>query len=108
MTEYMRNKTRNRKNGGKRHTIKKIPKYAGTYRGVQKWYTALFEKYGWMVLAEAKGYNYKIETYKRSINNLIKTIEHIMAEYENQNRIHDLKVLLMNLKVLKDCVDRGF
>jgi hypothetical protein len=68
----------------------------------------MFEKLGWMVLADAKGYDYKIDTYKKSIDNLIKTIEHLMAEYENQNRIHDLRVLLMNTKVLKEHVNKDF
>ncbi len=61
-----------------------------------------------MVLADAKGYKYKVETYKKSINNLIRTIEHIMDEYEDRNRIHDLRVLLMNTKVLKEHVDKEF
>jgi hypothetical protein len=103
-----KNITIRRKNGGKRRTTQRLPKYASTFRGIQKWYVSMFEKFGWMVLAEAKGYDYKIMTYKKSINNLIRTIEHVMSEYEDHNRIHDLRVLLMNTKVLKECVDKNF
>ena len=86
----------------------RLPKYASTMKGIQMWYRALFEKLGWMVLADAKGYNDKIEQYKRSISRLLKTIEHVMSEYENHDRIHDLKVLYMNTEVLHECVMKLF
>lgn len=86
----------------------KLPKYSGTYYGIHKWHKAMFEKLGWMVLAEAKGRDYKIATYKKGIDNLIKTIEHVKSEYEDHNKIHDLNVLLMNTKVLKAHVDKNF
>jgi len=86
----------------------KLPRYAGTYHGVHKWYEHVFEKLGWMVLADAKGFHGKVSEYKKSINRLIKTIEHIKSEYENQNQVHDLNVLLMNTKVLKQHVEKDF
>lgn len=94
-------------NGDKRST-RKLPKHASTFHGVHKWYKHTFEKLGWMVLADAKGYDYKVETYKKSIDNLIKTMEHLMTEYENHNRLHDLRVLLMNTKVLQEHVEKDF
>ncbi len=39
-------KTLRRNFGGKRKTMKKLPKYAGTYHGVHKWYKSVFEKLG--------------------------------------------------------------
>ena len=35
-----------------------------TYHGIHKWYTAMFEKLGWMILAKDKGLNENIEHYK--------------------------------------------
>jgi len=89
-------------------TRKKLPRYAATYHGVHKWYTAMFEKLGWMVLAQAKGMKSKVTEYKKSVSDLIKTIEHIKAEYEDRNRIHDLNVLLMNTHVLQDHIHNDF
>ncbi len=76
---------------------RKFPKFASTFSGIRKWYEKLFGKLGWMVLAKEKGYNYKITSYKKSIEDLINTIEHVMGEYEDHNRIHDLNVLLILL-----------
>jgi hypothetical protein len=85
-----------------KNQTRKVPKFSGTMKSVSMWHKAMYEKLGWMVLAKAKGYDYKIEPYKKSIDNLIKTIEHLMKEYENHNRKHDLNVLLMNTRVLQD------
>ena len=59
-----------------------------------------------MVLVKAKGYDYKIKAYKKSIENLHKSICHVMGEYEDRNRKHDLNVLKMNVEVLKDAADK--
>jgi predicted lipoprotein len=91
-----------------RRSTQKLPRYAATFHGLHEWYEAMFEKLGWMVLAQAKGKNYKITAYKKSIANLIKSIEHVMTEYKDQNRVHDLNVLLMNTKVLQAHVNKDF
>lgn len=90
----------------KSNQTRKLPRYASTSEGLHHWYKCMFEKMGWMVLAKAKGYDYKIDNYKKSIANLIKSIKHVMAEYENKNRKHDLKVLLMNTEVLQAYVQK--
>jgi len=68
----------------------------------------MFEELGWMVLMKAKGYDYKVEAYKKSVDNLLKSLEHVMKEYKDQNKIHDLKVLHMNVMVLKDHIKKDF
>ena len=78
--------------------------YASTMKGIHHWHIRTFEKLGWMVLAKAKGYDYKVEAYKKSIDHLLKTINHVEAEYENHNRKHDLNVLRMNVECLRDYV----
>jgi len=75
-----------------------------TMHQLNKWFKAEFEKLGWMVLAKAKGYDDKIAMYKKSVGHLIDSIEHVMGEYEDHNRKHDLNVLLMEAKVLKNFV----
>jgi hypothetical protein len=71
-----------------------------TMNGLNHWHRHLFEHFGWMILAGAKGYGYKIPTYKRSIQEFIKTAEKLHNDYQNANRRHDVKILLKNVKVL--------
>jgi hypothetical protein len=79
-----------------------LPMHASTMHGVHHWHKHMFEKLGWMVLAKAKGYDYKVADYKKSIAHLLKTLEHLGTEYENHNRKHDLNVLHMNVMCLHD------
>jgi hypothetical protein len=88
----------------KAHNASKLPPHAATFHGVHEWFVYNFEKLGWMVLAKAKGYEYKIATYKKSIEHLLKTLEHLMTEYEEKDRLHDLKVLHMQTICLHDHV----
>jgi hypothetical protein len=81
-----------------------LPKYANTFHGLHCWYEAKFEKLGWMVLAKEKGYDYKLESYKLSLEDLLKSIIHVMAEYEDVDWKHDLQVLHDNVKCLQDFV----
>ena len=87
-----------------RKNYMRLPKYSGTMKGIHEWYSAEFEKLGWMVLAKAKGYNEKVNAYKKAIDHLLKTIEHVKDEYEDANRKHDLNVVHMNTEVLKEFV----
>jgi hypothetical protein len=66
----------------------------------------MFEKLGWMLLAKCKGMNEKVRAYKVGVNDLVKSIEHLMGEYEDHNRKHDLNVMLMQAKILKENVNK--
>ena len=104
--------TRTSKSGGKRSTMRStmhsLPEYATTFHGLHHWHKAMFEKLGWMVLAEAKGMHYKIPVYKKSIDRLIKSIKHVSAEYKDTDKKHDLNVLLMQAECLKGTVAKMF
>jgi hypothetical protein len=88
--------------------LKHIPALASTFRGLQDWHKTMFEKLGMMVIAKAKGYDYKIAAYKKGLKHLKESIEHVMREYTNANTKHDLKVLHMHLMVLIDHVNKDF
>lgn len=75
-----------------------------TMDGLQKWYTSQFDKLGWMVLAKAKGCGHRVTTYKKTVKHLKSSIEHLMTEYKDPDRIHDLKVLHMNVVHLNDFI----
>ena len=81
-----------------------LPMHANTMCGLNHWYVAMHEKLGWMVLAKAKGYDFKVSAYKQAIEHLVKSIEHVKAEYKDHDRKHDLNVLLMNIKCLHSFV----
>jgi hypothetical protein len=85
-----------------------LPEISATFNGLHRWHKDMFEKLGWMVLAKAKGMDYKITVYKKCINNLINSIKHVSAEYKDPDRKHDLNVLLMQVECLKDTVSKMF
>jgi hypothetical protein len=109
---YSANYTKRRNNHTRKYSTYKqnggasLPKYANTFHGLHCWYEAKFEKLGWMVIAKEKGYDYKVESYKLSLDDLLKSIEHVMDEYEDNDRKHDLQVLHDNVKCLQDFVAR--
>lgn len=70
------------------------------------WFNAMNDRLGWVVIAKAKGLDYKVTAYKRSLKRLIQTIEHVMAEYRSHNRKHDLGVLLIQTKALQEFTDQ--
>ena len=74
---------RTRKNSKKHSAVGYLPEYANTFYGLHHWYNAKFEKLGWMLLAKAKGQNDKISEYKRGIDRLLMSIEHVMGEYQD-------------------------
>jgi hypothetical protein len=78
-----------------------LPKKAATMSELEGWRKHVFTHLGWMVLAKAKGMDTKVKAYKMSVNNLCESIKHVMGEYENHDRKHDLKVLLMEVEVLR-------
>ena len=84
----------------------KLPRLINTMRGLEGWFRIEHQKLGWMVLAKAKGMDYKVAAYKRAIEDLKKSIEHVMSEYKDTNRIHDLNVMLMEIQVLQDFVEK--
>jgi len=85
-----------------------LPMHDTTFDGLHHWHRHVFEEMGWMVLAKAKGYGYKVSTYKQSIGHLIKSIENGITTYTESDRKHDLTLLLANVKVLDAFVKKNF
>jgi len=79
-----------------------------TMHGLHEWYENKFEKLGWMVLAKDKGYNDKIMCYKTSLNRLKEAIEHKMMHIHEADRKEDLQIMLHNVKILVDHVNKDF
>lgn len=94
-----------------RHTRKAkhehhISEHMNTMKGLHGWYVAKYEKLGWMVLAKAQGHDSKVAEYKRGIDRLLASIKHVMGEYRDPDRIHDLNVLHIKTMILRDFVHK--
>ena len=92
----------------KRASTNKNRNIEATYHGIHKWYTAEFERLGWMVLAQNKGYKDKITTYKHSLMRLKNAIETKIATIHELDRKDDLLIMHKNLLVLINHVHDDF
>jgi len=85
-----------------------MPRLASTMAELEGWRKHVFTHLGWMVLAKAKGMDTKVKAYKESVNALCESIKQHMSEYENHDKKHDLKVLMMEVEILKGRVNKMF
>jgi hypothetical protein len=84
----------------------KLPSHETTLKGLNGWHKNMFEELGWMVLVKAKGYDYKIDAYKKSVDHLQKTIEESMHAYTEPDRKRDVGILHKNVCVLKSFIQK--
>jgi len=79
-----------------------------TMHGLQKWYVEEFEKLGWMVLAKSRGMDEKIKYYKYTLGHLDTAIKQKIAKIHDQDDKRDLEIMLHNLTILINHVDKDF
>jgi hypothetical protein len=79
-----------------------------TMNGALEWSKGLFEKLGWMLLANSHGNVMKIENYKMSIMNCINAIKNKIAKTQEKDRQNDLTITLNNLIILQTSVNSMF
>jgi hypothetical protein len=86
-------------NGTKKH-FNKCANPVSSY-GFQRWYTAMFEQLGLMVLAKSKGdMADRIYSYKKSLERLIRKLECKIDTVEEHDRKIDLQLMCENVKIL--------
>lgn len=90
------------------HCTERSRKYHVTFHGLQKWYKAMFEKLGWMLLAQRDGRIHKVNSYKRGVTELLEAIEEKIHCTHDADRIEDLRILHKNSSTLKQHVDVDF
>lgn len=84
-----------------------------TYKGMICLYHKLFEKLGWVVLAQSQGDTSKVSEYSRHIKKLASEIQNALTAQDDskiteQDRIRDLRIMQQNLNVLETHVSKDF
>jgi len=79
-----------------------------TSHGLHKWYVSMFEKLGWMLLAQRNGWNDKVMTYKNAVHRLEEAILFKHQHTKDSDKKMDLKIMLENVKVLKEHIHQDF
>lgn len=87
-------------------TNKNLSEY--TICGLHQWYEAMFEKLGWMLLAQRNGWTDQVMTYKNSIHRLEHGIEQRCKQAKDADTKRDLHIMLDNVKCLKMHVAKDF
>ena len=82
--------------------------YPSTTQGLIKWYTHLFEKLGWIVLANKQGMKFKVDTYKKSITVLEEKLICKINMVNDPDKRNDLIIILNNVNILHNRVKRDF
>ena len=97
---------KNKKQHGK--TMKMHGEFQHTLCGLHHWYEAMFEKLGWMILAQRNGWQDKVSTYKNSVHRLCEAIAKKIKEVREADRKDDLKIMWQNVMELKEHIARDF
>jgi len=92
----------------KKNTMKSRSFSEHTLCGLQQWHESMFEKLGWMILANRNGWIDKVITYKNSIHRLENAIEQRWKEVKDTDTKKDLYIMLDNVKCLKEHVAKDF
>jgi DnaJ-domain-containing protein 1 len=79
-----------------------------TFFGMETWLKKLYEKLGWMVLAKNRNYKSKISAYKAEIERYKRAIKNAFREYQDPDRVRDLKMMEEKIHILEDHVRRDF
>ena len=87
------------------------PVYKATFAGLHKWYTHVFEKFGWMILANhessssssdvlRKRMAFKLTGYENMILSLQEAIDEKQKRFTESDRKDDLAIMASNFETL--------
>ncbi len=93
---------------GKKNKTAKKCQFQSTSQGLTKWYIHLFEKLGWIVLANKEGMKFKVDGYKQSIASLKDKLLCKIDTMIDIDKRTDLMIMLNNVNILQNHVNRHF
>jgi hypothetical protein len=76
-----------------------------TFHGLHEWHKAMFEKFGWMIMAIDHHHDLKLKSYQESIKHIKECINSKIEATKDEDRKDDLKILLENIKCLECDLD---
>jgi hypothetical protein len=79
-----------------------------TFCALNAWYKSEFEKLGWMILADNRGFTDKIESYKMSLNRLLKSLNMKIKDVKDFDKKHDLELMHHNVEILMKHIEKDF
>lgn len=79
-----------------------------TMHGLYQWYKEMFEKLGWMVLAQSRGMTDKIQTYLNSLQRLHMALEQKISKIHDADKKEDLTIMLKNVEELLSHSQKDF
>ena len=82
--------------------------YDITIHGIYKMYTLLFEKLGWMILAQSRKEKDRTKLYTKRIKQLLYLIDKKKELIKNKDDKTDLSILTKNLSLLKTHAEKDF
>jgi hypothetical protein len=77
----------------KKNNITPLSRNNYTFIGLQHWFEETCDKLGWVVLGKGRGYDHKVDAYRNTLENIRDSVEHVIKDYQDPDRKHDLKVL---------------
>lgn len=75
---------------------------------LSKWYEAMFEKLGWMVLAQKRGMVEKVMNYKNSVDRLEMCLKDRIPHIKDADKKMDLEIMVRNIRILKEHIKKDF
>lgn len=81
---------------------------SSTFYSLHVWFKNLFEHYGWMLLAQARGDHYKIAGFVQGVKKLVVHIATKYASTHDPDRREDLAILYKHARILEEDVETKF
>lgn len=79
-----------------------------TLHGMHHWYSGLFEKFAWVMLAHQHGEAIKVASYMDSIGRLESTLRQKVGTTDSVDKVGDLEIMLNNIRTLRRQALRTF
>jgi len=77
-----------------------------TMKDCGRWMAKMYKKLGWMALAKSQGKLHKVDSYLKSIEDLIGSIEMRLSQIREEDKKYDINIELERARKLKGFAER--